>query len=85
MRMIGSVVEEQGVKFAVVLVKKHVVDSQTEANNTIQSLSAYFPGLPVVLAAQDGKGVFTYYGKQDISRFLASIDPTRIPWSEYTA
>lgn len=84
MRMIGSVIQEQGVTFALVLVKKHVIDNRIDADRTIESLAKYFPGLSIVLAAQDGQGQFSYYGRDDISRFLAAIDPTRIPWNEYS-
>ncbi len=84
MNVIGSVIEEQGVTFGVVLVKKHVFNNTAEANRTIESVSTdWFGGLPVVLAAQDSKGHFEFYGRKDITNFLASSDPTQIPWSEY--
>ena len=47
-------------------------------------LLSLFRGLPLVLAAQNHRGRFTYYGHSDITKFLASIDPSRIPWKEYT-
>jgi hypothetical protein len=43
-----------------------------------------FQGLPIVLASQDSRGVFEYQGRRDIVDFLASIDPSRIPWKHYT-
>jgi hypothetical protein len=36
-----------------------------------------------VLMAQDTSGRPTYYGRQDISRFLASVPMRAIPWREY--
>ena len=80
----GAVIEEQGVTFAIVVVKKHVVDNKFSADEAISNFSPLFPGLPLALAAQDHRGHFTYYGRQDISKFLASIDARRIPWKEYT-
>ena len=80
----GAVIQEQGVTFAVVVTKKHVVDSSLDADRFIGSCRRLFPGVPIVLAAQDYRGRFTYYGRQDISKFLASISPGRIPWKEYT-
>lgn len=83
MTITGSVIREQGQVFAVVLVKNHVVQSTSAANDAIEAFSGAFPGMPVVLAAQDSRGRFTYFGRQDISRFLASINPRSIPWREY--
>ncbi len=49
-------IREQGVTFAVVIVKKHVIDSSTEAGRAIAAFQPVFPGVPVVLMAQDCKG-----------------------------
>ena len=80
----GAVIREQGVTFAVVIVKKHVIDSSTEAGRAIAAFQPVFPGLPVVLMAQDARGTPTYFGRQDIARFLASVPLSAIPWKEYT-
>lgn len=80
----GAVIREQGVTFAVVIVKKHVIDSSAEANQTITAFQPVFPGLPVVLMAQDYQGTPTYYGRQDIARFLATVPLEAIPWKQYT-
>ena len=84
MRIQSAVIKEQGVTFAIVVVKKHVVDNRYSADEAISNFSPDFPGVPLVLAAQDHRGRFTYYGRQDITKFLASIDPRRIPWKKYT-
>ena len=80
----GAVIQEQGITFAVVIVKKYVIDSSAEANQTIAAFQPVFPGLPVVLMAQDYQGTPTYYGRQDIARFLASVPLEAIPWKQYT-
>lgn len=80
----GAVIREQGVSFAVVVVKKHVIDSSAEAARAINGFQPVFPGLPVVLMAQDAWGTPTYYGRQDIARFLASVPLEAIPWKRYT-
>lgn len=80
----GAVIREQGVTFAVVIVKKYVIDSSAEANQTITAFQPVFPGLPVVLMAQDYQGTPTYYGRQDIARFLATVPLEAIPWKQYT-
>ncbi len=84
MKFQGAVVKEQGVTFAVVIVKKPVADNRIEANRAIQSFQPLFPGIPVILMAQDHRGTPTYYGRQDISCFLANIPLHAIPWKEYT-
>ena len=84
MKIQGAVIKEQGITFAIVIVKKRVVDNKISADEAISNFSPLFPGLPLVLAAQDLRRQFTYYGRSDIIRFLASIDAGRIPWQEYT-
>jgi len=83
MRVQGAVIREQGQTFAVVIVKPHVVQSQMEAADAIQSFTPVF-GVPVVLMAQDGQGRPTYYGRPDIARFLSKVPLRAIPWREYT-
>jgi len=80
----GAVVKEQGVTFAVVIVKKSVIDNHIEADEAIMGFQQFFPGLPIVLMAQDHHGVPTYYGRRDISKFLASVPLQAIPWKKYT-
>jgi hypothetical protein len=83
LELIGSVIKEQGVTFAVVLVKKHVIDNISEADNLIQALRIQiFQGMPVVLMAENSGRIQTY-GRNDIAKFLANINPRRIPWKKY--
>jgi len=49
--------KEQGVTFAVVIVKEHVLKSSQDVNQAIRSFAPMFGGLPVVLMAQDYRGV----------------------------
>lgn len=85
MKFQGAVVKEQGVTFAIVIAKKHVVDSQSESANMMRSFMPLFPGLPIVLMAQDSRGTPMYRGRQDIINFLANLHISQIPWKEYTA
>lgn len=84
MKLQGAVVKEQGVTFAVIIVKQFVIQSQIEFQKAAMAFSNYFPGMPVVLMAQDSRGVSTYRGRKDIVDFLANLHPTQIPWKEYT-
>ena len=46
----ATVIKEQGVTFATVVVKRSDVD-RDEANRTITSFQRRFPGMPIVLMA----------------------------------
>jgi hypothetical protein len=84
MKFQGALIKEQGATFAIVIVKKHVLDNRTEADYARRSFGPYFPGVPVVLMAQDTRGIPSYYGDPNIVKFLASVSIQRIPWKEYT-
>ncbi len=80
----GALIREQGITFAIVIVKPHVVQNSFEANRTIRAFQPTFPGVPVVLMAQDYQGTPTYYGRRDIVGFLANTPMECIPWQEFT-
>jgi hypothetical protein len=86
MQIDGAIIKEQGIVFAIVIVKSHVTSNSSEADSLRASLRSIrdFQGLPIVLASQDSRGVFEYQGRHDIVDFLASIDSSRIPWKTYT-
>jgi hypothetical protein len=80
----GAILEEQGVTFGIAVVKSHVPSNHTEANRLIAAYQGILRVAPVVLMAQDSRGVPTYYGRKDIVAFLANINMARIPWKTYT-
>jgi len=80
----GSLITEQGITFAIVIVKPHVLNNSIEANRLRNSFTSVFGNAPIILMAQNNSGVPTYYGKPDIVKFLANISPSRIPWKQYT-
>ena len=84
MKFQGSIIKEQGITFAIVIVKKYVIDNRTEAENTIRSFRTIFHDMPIILMAQDHNGVPTYLGRPDIVKFLANVPMSAIPWKEYT-
>jgi hypothetical protein len=84
MKFQGAVIKEQGQTFAIVVVKSHVLQNTIEADRTRGSFASIFPGVPIVLMAQNGSGVPLYRGRQDIVNFLAKIPMARIPWKDYT-
>jgi hypothetical protein len=84
MKFQGAIVKEQGQTFAIVVVKPQVLQSTFEANETRQSFTSVFPGVPIVLMAQNSRGVPTYHGRNDIVNFLARVPLSTIPWKEFT-
>lgn len=83
MQFDGVSLKEQGVTFAIVIVKPHVLNSSIECDNARRSFSPVFPGVPIILMAQNSRGVPTYQGRTDIVRFLSKVSPSRIPWKRY--
>ena len=80
----AALVREQGATFAVCVVKPHVVNSDSSRREAIASFSPKFPGVPIVLMAQDGRGRPTYWGRPDIVRFLANVPFQRLPWKRWS-
>ncbi len=84
MQIDGAIIREQGLTFAIVVVKRHVLDFSDRAAEAAADFARYFRGMPIVLMAQDASGRATYYGRRDIVRFLSGISTSRIPWRRYT-
>ena len=83
MRLHGAVVRERGKTFAIIIVKKYVVNSRSTANETIEAFQDEFQNMPIILMAQDHRGTPTYYGKYDIVNMLKNIPVECIPWKVY--
>jgi hypothetical protein len=84
MQFQGALIKEQGVSFAVVVVKPHIINNSLEANRMQNSFKGVFGNVPIVLMAQNSRGVPTYYGRTDIVKFLSRIHISQIPWKKYT-
>ena len=83
MSFIGALIKEQGVCFAIAVVKLHVLSSATK-ETVRDEFRQYFGQVPVILMAQNSRGTPIYDGRRDIVSFLAGIHPSRIPWKRYT-
>lgn len=83
MRFDGALIEEQGVTFAIAVVKPHVLTS-SQRESVRDGFISVFGNIPIILAAQDSKGIFKYHGRPDIVKFLANLHPSQIPWKTYT-
>lgn len=84
MQVIGSVIREQGVTFAIVQVDGNRVNSSIEAEKTIVACQRLFPLMPIVLMAVRTYDAPTYWGRHDLVNFMSHVDPGRVPWKRYT-
>ena len=84
MKFQGALVKEQGVTFGIVIVKPHVLNTPSEADSMRALGTRAFGPVPIVLMAQNSKGVPTYLGRRDIVNFLSKVPMQAIPWREYT-
>ena len=83
MRVDAALVKDRGVTFAVVAVKRHVLSSPSSRDDMVLGFQAYWPGVPVILMAQNSRGTPEYYGRNDIVRFLASVPMEALPWRSW--
>lgn len=84
MKFQGAVIREQGVTFGIIVVKQHVLHSPN-ARVSIQNFGVQtFGPIPIVLMAQNSRGIPTYWGRSDIVNFLSKVPSYCIPWKEYT-
>lgn len=84
MQFDGALVKEQGVTFAVVVVKPQVLNNRAAASQVAAGFEGHFPGAPIVLMAQDIKGRATYLGRPDLVRFLSGCHVSQLPWKRYS-
>ena len=80
----GAKITEQGVTFGIVTVKPHVLHSSREQDGPRALGVQAFGPIPIILVAQDSRGVPTYQGRTDIVHFLVNILVEQIPWQRYT-
>lgn len=84
MQINAALVKEQNVEFAVVVVRRGIIDNSSEARRVQEWLAPAFGFLPVVLMEQDHFGVPCFYGRSDIVVFLAGLDFRRLPWAKWS-
>ena len=84
MKVHAAVVKEQGVTFAIIIVKRNVIQNTSLARGTAGKASSLFPRMPIILMVQDGRGTPTYYGRRDVVKFLSRVPVNAIPWKQYT-
>lgn len=84
MRFQGALIKEQGVTFGIVIVKPYVLSVPSEADSMRAFGTRVFGSVPIILMAQNSRGIPTYSGRRDIVKFLSKVPMQAIPWREYT-
>jgi hypothetical protein len=80
----AAVVREQGVTFTVVAVRSQAVNTDSSCRETICACQVRFPGVPIVLMVQDGRGRPTFWGRRDIVNFLSRVPVGALPWRRFS-
>jgi len=76
-----ALIKEQGVTFAIVVVKAHVIQRTLEAQNVRAAFELEF-GCSVVLWGDDNR---YRYGDPNLVNFLRTVTADRIPWKRRAA
>jgi hypothetical protein len=80
---LAALVKQRGVAVGVVSVEPRTVRSTSEAAKVQIAFAPIFPGLPIVLMAQDMAGDPTFYGRKDLVALLRDVPLDTITWREY--
>jgi hypothetical protein len=80
----AALVKQRGIAVGVMSVEPRTVRSTSEAVKGQIAFAPVFPGLPIVLMAQDMAGDLTYYGCKDLVAILRKVPLDAIRWREYS-
>jgi hypothetical protein len=78
----AAMIKEQGVVFAIVLVRPNVLRSRPETENLIRFLTPAFGTRPVILMGFSADRV-DFAGRPDIVQFLETVDPYTLGFAPY--
>ena len=81
-QLTGAVIREQGVTFAVALMKDHVLNSQSVSREQIQAVS-HALGCPLVVLMGERNGKLRG-NRQDLVNFVSKLHRSQIPWKKYS-
>ena len=83
MKFHAAVIRDWGVKFAVVIVQPQLIQTPHSATKAQMAFAPAFPGVPIVLMAQDPRGAPIFHGRRDLVALIDDIQLDAIPWREY--
>ena len=78
----AALVKEQGVTFAVVLVKNHVLNSASAADQMIRTAGQALCCPLVVLMGESNRKLRG--NRQDVVRFVSKLHPSQLPWKKWS-
>jgi len=78
----AALVREQNVTFAVAMMKDHVLNNPSIADQQIQAVAAALGCPLVVLMGERNRKLRG--NRKDVIDFVARIDPSQLPWRKYT-
>lgn len=81
-RLTAALVKEQGVTFAVALVKNHVLNSPSTADQMIQSVARHLGCPLVVLMGESNRKLRG--NRRDVVKFVSRLHPSQLPWKKWT-
>ena len=84
MEINAAVVRNDEFTFAVIIVKREVLENSFSIRQARDIFKKYFPLYTIVLMAQDERYNGVFDGPEDIVEYLSEIDIRKLPWSTYT-
>ena len=78
----AAVVREQNVTFAVALMKDHVLNNPSVADEQIRAVASMLGCSIVVLMGERNRKLRG--NRRDVVNFVSRIDPGRLPWRKYS-
>jgi len=83
MKILGSVITEQDITFVIVQVKYSIINSELMRDNIMKMLRKKFVKDPIILMSKDIKGRPTFWGREDIVKYLSKVQVNEYKWKEY--
>ncbi|MEQ8153683.1 MAG: hypothetical protein ABRQ25_02140 [Clostridiaceae bacterium] len=80
----GTIINENGITFAVVQVNPENLFNKFEADLTKRNLVKFFPHMHIVLMSENDQCEKIFYGRPDIVKILKSVYPSEVPVSRFT-
>ena len=78
----AALVREQNVTFAVAMMKDHVLNNPSTADQQIRAVAEALGCPLVVLMGERNRKLRG--NRKDVVDFVSRIDPSRLPWKRYT-
>lgn len=78
----AALVREQNVTFAVAMMKDHVLNNPSTADQQIQAVASALGCSLVVLMGERNRKLRG--NRKDVVDFVSRIDPARLPWKKYS-